>query len=78
MDKNRHTENDRRKKRNKEDNDNDTKSQRIKNQLQTRYSILDKKVKRMTKADKRALIENLADETETAAQMQNMATLYRF
>ena len=66
-----HMENDRRKK------INDTKSQRIKDQLQTRYSILDKKVKRMTKADKRALIENLADETETAAQMQNMATLYK-
>ena len=53
MDKNRHMENDRRKKRNKEDNDNDTKSQRIKNQLQTRYSTLDKEVKRKTKADKR-------------------------
>ena len=56
---------------------NDTKSQRIKNQLQTRYSTLDKEVKRKTKADKRAFIENLADEAETAAQMQNMATLYK-
>ena len=55
----------------------DTKSQRIKNQLQARYSTLDKEVKRKTKADKRAFIENLADEAETAAQMQNMATLYK-
>ena len=77
MDKNRHMENDRRKKRNKEEDINDTKSQRIKNQLQTRYSTLDKEVKRKTKADKRAFIENLADEAETAAQMQNMATLYK-
>ena len=56
---------------------NDTKSQRIKEQLNTRYLILDKEVKRMTKADKRAFIENPADEAETAAQMQNMATLYK-
>ena len=56
---------------------NDTKSQRIQEQLQTRYSSLDKEVKRKTKADKRAFIENLADEADTAAQMQNMATLYK-
>ena len=56
---------------------NDTKSHRIKNQLQDRYSTLDKEVKRKTKADKRAFIENLADEAETAAQMRNMATLYK-
>ena len=56
---------------------NDTKSQRIKNRPQARYSTLDKEVKRKTKADKRAFIENLADEAETAAQMQNMATLYK-
>ena len=56
---------------------NDTKSQRIKNQLQTRYSTLDKEIKRKTKADKRTFIENLADEAETAAQIQNIATLYK-
>ena len=56
---------------------NDTKSQRIKNQLQTRYSTLDREVKRKTKADKRAFIENLANGAETAAQMQNMATPYK-
>ena len=56
---------------------NDTKSHRIKEQLQTRYSILDKEVKRKTKSDKRALINNLADEAETAVQMQNVATLYK-
>ena len=76
MDKNRHMENNRRKRETKK-KINDTKSQRIKNQLQTRYSTLDKEVKRKTKADKRAFIENLADEAETAAQMQNMATLYK-
>ena len=56
---------------------NDTKSPRIKIQLQTRYSTLDKEVKRKTKADKRAFIEKLADEAKTEAQMQNMATLYK-
>ena len=56
---------------------NDTKSQRIKEQLQTIYSILDKEVKRKTKAGKRASIENIADAAETAAHMQNMATLYK-
>ena len=44
---------------------NDTKSQRIKEQLQTIYSILD------------AFIDNLADDAETTAQMQHMATLYK-
>ena len=71
MDKNRHMENNRRKKSNKEE---DQRHQRIKEQ-HTRYSILDKEVKRKTKADKREFIENLAHEAETAAQMQNMATL---
>ena len=54
-----------------------TKSQRMKNQLQSRHSTLDKEVKRKTKADKRAFIDNLADEAETAAQMQNTATMYK-
>ena len=57
---------------------NDTKSQRVKEQLQIRYSILDKGVNlRKTKADKRASIENREDEAETAAHMQNMDTLYK-
>ena len=56
---------------------NDAKSQRLKEQLQSRYSELDKEVKRKTRADKRASIENMADETEAAAQTQNMATLYK-
>ena len=50
---------------------NDAKSQRLKEQLQSRYSELDKEVKRKTRADKRAFIENLADEAEAAAQTQN-------
>ena len=37
---------------------------------------MDKDVKRKTKADKRAFVENLADKAETAAQMQNMVILY--
>ena len=69
MDKNRHMENDRRKKRKKK-KINDTKSQRIKEQIQTRYSTLDKEVKRKTKADKRAFIQILAGEAETAAKIQ--------
>ena len=56
---------------------NDAKSQRLKEQLQSRYSELDKEVKRMTRADKRAFIENLADEAEAAAHTHNMATLYK-
>ena len=46
---------------------NDAKSQRMKEQLQSRYSELDKEVKRKTRADKRGFIENLADEAEAAA-----------
>ena len=38
---------------------------------------MDKEVKRKTKADNIAFIDNLADEAETAAHMQNMATLYK-
>ena len=34
-------------------------------------------VKIKMKSDNRAFIENLADEAETAAQMQYMATLYK-
>ena len=34
-------------------------------------------INRKTRADKSAFIENLADEAETAAQMHNMATVYK-
>ena len=37
--------------------------------IQTRYSTLDKEVKRKSKVYKRAFIENLADEAETAAHV---------
>ena len=70
MDKNKDMENNRRKKRNKEEDkrhqitaDKGTTTDQI-------YSILDKYVKRKTKADNRAFIDNLADEAETTAQMQ--------
>ena len=56
---------------------NDAKSQRLKEQLQSRYSEPDKEVQRKTRADERAFIKNLADEAESAAQTQNMATLYK-
>ncbi len=36
---------------------------------------MNKEVKRKAKADKRAFIENVAGEAETAPQIQNMATL---
>ena len=45
---------------------NDAKSQRLKEQLQSRYSELDREVKRKTKAVKRTFIEHLADEAEEA------------
>ena len=54
---------------------NDAKSQRLKEQLQSRYSELDKEVKRKTTADKRAFIENLADEAEAAADTEHGHTV---
>jgi len=54
-----------------------TKSERIKERLQTEYRELDKEVKRGTRADKKAYTERLAEEAETAASKQDMGTLYR-
>ena len=57
---------------------NDTKSQRIKEQLQTRYSILDiEEGKKKTKADKRALIENLADKAEMITSVEKQTQLWK-
>ena len=53
------------------------KSQRLKEQLQTTYSELDREVKKRTRADKKAFMEKLADEAEESAQKQDMATLYK-
>ena len=55
---------------------NSTKSERIKNQLRTQYSTLNKDVKKMTRADKKAYVENLAEEVEQAAGRQDLKTLY--
>ena len=55
----------------------EAKSQRLKEQLQTTYSELDREVKKRARADKKAFMEKLADEAEEAAQKQDMATLYR-
>ena len=55
---------------------NSTKSERIKNQLRTQYSTLNKDVKKMTRADKKAYVENLAEEAEQAAGKQDLKTLY--
>ncbi|XP_056005295.1 uncharacterized protein LOC130050170 [Ostrea edulis] len=54
-----------------------TKSERIKDQLENRYRSLDKEVKKSTKRDKQAYIENLADEAEMAAASQDLGKLYR-
>ena len=76
MAKNRHMENNRRKKRNKEEE----KRHKITADKGTTTGQIfdsDQGSKTKTKADKRPFIDNLADEVETAAQMQNMATLYK-
>ena len=45
------------------------------NKQQSGYLEMNKEVKRQTKSDKRAFIEKLADEAETAAKTQNVAAL---
>ena len=56
---------------------NQTRSERIKEQLKAKYSQLDKEVKKQTRSDKREYIEDLATKAETAAKKQDMKTLYR-
>ena len=48
-----------------------------KEQLQTKYSELDRGLKTNARADKKALTEKLADDAEEAAQKQDMATMYK-
>ena len=50
---------------------------RLKEQLKTRYAEANKAVKKLAKQDKRAHIDNLANEAEEAAKRQDMKTLYR-
>ena len=56
---------------------NSTKSERIKDQLKEKYSLLDREVKSLARADKRAYVDNLADEAEAAAGRQDARTLYK-
>ena len=54
---------------------NSTKSERIKDQLRGRYSLLDKEVKSLARADKRAYVDELANEAEAASGRQDARTL---
>ena len=56
---------------------NSTKSVRVKDQLRGKYSLLDREVKSLARADKRAFVDGLADEAEAAAGSQDVRTLYR-
>ena len=55
----------------------EVKSQCLKEQVQTKYSELDREVKKKARADNKAFTEKLADDAEEAAQKQDMATLYK-
>ena len=48
---------------------NSTKSDRVKNRLKSKYSDLDKEVKTLAKADKKAHIDGLATKAEEAARI---------
>ena len=54
-----------------------TKSERMKARLQLSYRALDKEVKKRARADRKAHIEKIAEEAETAASKQDMGTLYK-
>ena len=49
----------------------------LKGKLHAQYSILNAKVKRSARADKKRFVENLATEQEAAAQHQNQGTIHR-
>ena len=55
---------------------NSTQSDVAREQLRAEYSNLDKDVKRMAKADKKAYVDSLADEAEQAAGRQDFRSLY--
>ena len=56
---------------------NSTQSEQICDQLRRKYSELDCEVRKMTKLDKRKLVERLAEEAEEAAGRQDLKSLYR-
>ena len=55
----------------------EAKSQCVIEQIQTKYSELDREVKKKERADNKAFTEKLADDAEEAAQKQDMDTLYK-
>ena len=55
---------------------NATKSERIRNRLKSKYSDLNKEVKKLCRGDKKAFVENLANEAEQAAVKQDLKTLH--
>ena len=56
---------------------NSTKSERVMNRLKGKYTDLDKEVKSLAKADKKAHIDGLATKAEEAARKEDMRTLYK-
>jgi hypothetical protein len=56
---------------------NQTRSERVKEQLRQKYTKADKDVKKHARKDKKQYYENLATEAETAARKQDMKTLYK-
>ena len=54
-----------------------TKSPRLKENLQKAYSEKDKEVKRSARKDKRAYIDKLADDEEKAASKGDLNTVYK-
>ena len=49
-----------------------TQSERVRDQMRRKYSELDRKVKKMTKLDKRKFVERLAEEAEEADGRQDL------
>ena len=56
---------------------NQTKSQRLKDRLQTLYLEQDKEVKRMARKHKKDFVEKLAEEAEHAAERRDLRSLYK-
>ena len=55
----------------------DTKSLRLKERISKEYSEKDKVVKTSARRDKRRYIERLPEEAETAAEHNDMKTVYQ-
>lgn len=55
----------------------DTKSERLQERHKASYRVLDNHVKRMARADKRAYMEDLAKQTEEAADQGEQGQIYK-